>query len=226
MISVTFDKNGTFNKQLRNLVEYSFGFIEGVQRGKQMFMMQLGEGTKLILEQFIDASARQNPESLHHVYEWYQTGSPSARLFDINYTVSNLGLSLMSTFRQSTSVQNGSKEPFYNKARVMEAGIAVRIAPKNTERLVFDVDGTLVATPNPVTVTSPGGASVQGSFGNVFDLFVNRYFTQAIMKTSGLNKKFGDVSTYNKNLQAGLKVGRSAGNSAGYRWITNMGVDR
>lgn len=226
MISVTFDRNGLFNKQMRNLVDYSFGFIEGVERGKTLFFAQLGEGTKEILEQFIDSSARQNPEALHHVYEWYQTGSPEGRLFDIDYTISNLGLSMMSTFRQSTSIRNGSTVPFYNKARVMEAGISVRISPTNAERLVFDIDGNTIATPNTVTVDNPGGSYVQGSFGATFELFVNKYFTQAILQTTGLNKRFGNVVTYNKNLQAGLKVGRSAGVAAGYRWITNMGVDR
>lgn len=226
MISVQFDRSGAFNRQLQNLVDYSFGFIEGVERGKLQFMTQLGEGTKEILEQFIDSMARQDPDSLHHVYEWYQTGSPNARLFDITYTVSNLGLSMMSTFRQSTSIQAGSTVPFYNKARVMEAGVSVRIAPKNAEKLVFDVDGKVVATSNPVTVSSPGGSSVQGSFGDAFDLFMNKYFTQAMLQTTGLSKRFGNVATYNKNLQAGLRVGRGLGISAGYRWITSMGVDR
>lgn len=222
MISVTFDANGMFNREMRNLVSYSLGFVEGVERGKQKFMLQLGEGTKEILEQFIDSTARQEPEALHHVYEWHQTGSPNARLFDITYTVSNLGLSFMSTFKQSNSVQNGSRVPFYNKAKVMESGMSLTISPKNTDKLVFDVDGRTVRTAGPVTVDSPGGAAVQGSFGETFDLFMNRVFTQAMLQTTGLSKRFGNVMVYNKNLRAGLRVGRSAGTQAGYRWITNM----
>jgi len=74
---------------------------------------------------------------LHHVYEWYQTGSPAARLFDINYISNQIGLSFNSTFRQSVSIKSGSKVPFYNKAQIIENGIPVTIRPVSSEVLSF-----------------------------------------------------------------------------------------
>lgn len=92
--------------------------------------------------------ARSNPQSLHHVYEWSKTGSRDARLFDVQYRITNLGLSIDSNFRQSTSVQSGSYEPFYNKAKIMEDGVPVVIRPKGNKPLVFENNGTLVYTKN------------------------------------------------------------------------------
>lgn len=224
MISTKFDFDKAFAKKMNNLVKYSFGFVEGVKLGKHLFFATVGEKTKEILAMFIDSMARQSPESLHHVYEWYQTGSPNARLFDIQYTVSNLGLSLKSTFRQSSSIQNGSRVPFYNKASMMEAGVSVTIRPINSDVLVFENNGETVFTRNAVRVPNVGGQTTTGSFQSAFDTFVNSYFTQAFMDTIGISKKFGNLVTYKKNLPAGLKAGRGPGLSAGYRWIANLGV--
>ena len=88
----------SFTKQMNNIVNYSLGFLEGVNRGKKIFFDKLGVGTIQALAQYIDIQARSNPKALHHVYEWNQTGSPNARLFNLGYTVSNLGLSVNSTF--------------------------------------------------------------------------------------------------------------------------------
>ena len=127
----------SFEKQLMNIVQYSLGFIEGAQRGKKVFLNNLGKATISALGQYIDLEARANSSALHHVYEWYQTGSPAARLFDIDYTVSNLGLSVNSTFKQSRSIQADTNTPFYNKAKIMEDGIPVVIKPKANSVLRF-----------------------------------------------------------------------------------------
>jgi hypothetical protein len=84
----------SFTKQMNNIVNYSFGFLEGVDRGKKIFFDKLGTGAIQALAQYIDVQAKANPRALHHVYEWNQVGSPSARLFNLSYTVSNLGLSV------------------------------------------------------------------------------------------------------------------------------------
>ena len=224
MIKLKVDENKKFLKEMNNLVDYSFGFVQGVNAGKQLFFATLGEKMTETISQFIDSMARQDPESLHHVYEWYQTGSPNARLFDIQYTVSNLGLSLKSTFSQSTSIRSGSKVPFYDKARMMEAGMSVTVRPVESNVLVFDVDGKTVFTPSPVQVNSVGGPETAGAFQSSFDMFMNSYFSQAFLQVAGISKKFGNLSTYKDNLQIGLKLGKSAGVSAGFKWIINLGV--
>lgn len=99
-----------FKKDMNNIMNYSIGFLDGVHRGKNQLMHSLGVETIEILKNFIDASARVNPEVLHHVYEWNLVGSPSARLYDLGYTVSGLGLSIKSSFKQSTTIKAGSRE--------------------------------------------------------------------------------------------------------------------
>lgn len=225
MISVRLNQS-KLTKDLNNIVAYSFGFLEGVQKGKMLFLNNLGEGIKRILESFIDSSARSNPNSLHHIYEWYKTGSPDARLYDIKYTVSGVGLSFYSSFKQSSTIKEGSSVPFYNKAKIMEEGIPVTIVPTKSNVLAFEQDGEMVFTKGPVQVDNPGGTATKGAFENIFNSFFSRYFTQAFLKTSGLYNYFNNPVIYKKNLQKGRSSGRAAGLSTGYAWIVNAMVNK
>ena len=211
-------------KDLNNIMEYSLGFLQGAEAGKKVFLQNLGASTVEVMKQFIDSMARTSPETLQHVYEWNQTGSPGARLFDINYVVTGAGLSLSSTFRQSTSIANGSSTPFYDKARIMEDGIPVQISPKKSRVLAFDVNGEPVFTTNEVTVKNPGGAEAQGAYEKAFDLFINQYFSQAFLNSSGIIGKLKDLSVYKRNLKSGARSGRQFGQNLGYKWIVNAGV--
>ena len=213
-----------FKKEMNNIVDYSMGFLEGIQRGKTVFLKTIGVETVELMKEFIDSNARVNPDMLHHVYEWNQTGSPSARLYDISYTTSNLGLSFRSSFRQSTSIKNGSRTPFYDKARIMEEGIPVTIRPRVAQVLAFEDNGETVFTKNEVRVDNPGGTEVQGGFEKVFDMFFNRYFSQAFLRVSGIARYLENPIVYRKDMAAGKRLGRSKGLSTGYRWIANAGV--
>ena len=218
-------QTNNFEKELLNSANYSLGFLEGAQKGKKVFLDNLGRGVIFALGQYVDVEARANKEALHHVYEWYQTGSPQARLFDITYTVSNLGLSLNSTFRQSRTIQQDATTPFYNKAKIMENGIPVVIRPKKNSVLRFYQGGETVFTSKPVTVRNPGGNQVEGSFERIFDEFMTRYFTQAFLRASGISDYISNPVIYKKNLPAGAKQGRPKGISTGYKWITNAKIE-
>ena len=209
---------------MKNIIDYSIGFLDGVQAGKTKFLNNLGVMTKELLEQYIDSNARVNPEALHHIYEWYKVGSPDARLYDINYTISNLGLSFVSTLKQSTSIKDGSSVPFYNKAKIMEEGTPVTIRPRKSNVLVFEDGGETVFTKGEVVVESPGGRATTGSFQKVVDTFFNKYFTQAFLKSSGVYEYFTDVNVYKKNLKSGKASGKIKGYQVGYRWIANAGI--
>ena len=216
--------DAAFKKDMKNIMNYSLGFLEGVQAGKTKFLNNVGILTKELLEEYIDSNARVNPKALHHIYEWYKVGSPDARLYDINYTISNLGLSFVSTLKQSTSIKDGSSVPFYNKAKIMEEGTPVTIRPKKANVLVFEDGGETVFTKGEVVVGSPGGTETTGSFQKVVDTFFNRYFTQAFLRTSGIASYLENPDVYRKNLSAGKSSGKIKGQQVGYRWIANAGI--
>ena len=213
-----------FEKQMNNIVDYAIGFLDGIQKGKTLFLKNLGDGVIQTMAAYIDVSARGNPNALHHVYEWYKTGSPEARLFDLQYTVSNLGLSINSTFRQSRTLQEDSNTPFYNKARIMEEGIPVTITPKKSSVLVFNEGGKTIFTKNSVTVKNPGGSYVQGSFENIMDEFMLKYFKQSFIRSSGLYDYIKKPTAFKKNIKAGSKIGKSKGIDTGYKWIINAKI--
>lgn len=219
MIRVEFDTE-QFRKDMNNAVEYSLGFLDGVNRGKRQLLENIGATVVEGLKQFIDANARISPNTMHHVYEWYQTGSPAARLFEIDYTATQVGLSFNSTFSQSMSVKQGSKIPFYNKAEIMENGIPVTIIPKANSPLVFEVDGETVFTKRPVVVGNPGGDGVEGGYKRVFDQFFSQYFSQSFLRSSGILDHLNDPTPFKTNFSKAKKGGRSAGVSVGYRWVS------
>jgi hypothetical protein len=216
--------NAAFKKDMKNIIDYSIGFLEGVKVGKTPFLNNMGIMTKELLEQYIDSNARVNPEALHHIYEWYKVGSPDARLYDINYTISNLGLSFVSTLKQSTSIKDGSSVPFYNKAKIMEEGSPVTIRPRKSNVLVFEDGGETIFTKGEVFIQSPGGPATRGAFENVVNTFFNRYFTQAFLRTSGISQYLSNPVVYKTNLKSGKSSGKTRGYQVGYRWIANAGI--
>ena len=218
---LTYD-NKSFAKAMNNIVDYSIGFLRGAELGKQKFLDGLGKISIEAMKEYVDTSARVNPQALHHIYEWYQTGSPAARLYDLSYTVSNLGLSFKSEFRQSTSIAKGSTVPFYNKAKIMEEGIPVTITPVRAKALRFlDDNGDEIFIKGATTVKNPGGQAVQGAFERVLKEFIDVYFTQVFLQSSDIGKYLQKPTIYQKNFAAGSKLGKQKGIETGYRWIAN-----
>ena len=224
MIKINFNDR-LFYQDMENITEYSIGFLDGINKGKSNFLNNLGTDTIELLKDYVDTNARVNPQMLHHMYEWNQVGSPEARLFDIFYTVSNLGLSFKSTFSQSKSIKMGSDTPFYDKAKIMEEGIPVTIKPKKSDVLVFDNNGETIFTKNPITVDNPGG-NVQGEYEKVFDTFFLKYFTQAFLSSSGIKNYLESPTLYKTNFSSGKRSGKSKGVETGFKWIANAGVVR
>lgn len=217
---ITFDTK-QFKRDMDNIVDYSMGFLDGIQGGKKIFLSNLGKATIERMKEFIDSYARIDPEMLHHIYEWYQVGSPNARLFDIEFTVSGVGLTFYTNFTQSSSIKAGSNVPFYNKATIMEKGKPLIIRPKKSPVLVFEDNGETVFTRKEVKVYNPGGEEAQGGFEEVFDIFMTQYFKQSFIKTSGLYDYIKYPKVFKTNMKSGKRGGKPVGYSTGFKWITN-----
>ena len=221
MLTMTTDLKG-FNRDMSSIMSYANGFLEGAERAKPVLLALFGERFSKMLREFIDSNARVNPESLHHVYEWHKTGSPEARLFDIDYFVTSGGLSISSSFTQSRSIKSGSRVPFYDKARIMEEGVPVTIVPRT--KLVFDVNGETIFTPNAVRVENPGGQT-QGEYERVFNLFFNVYLRQSVLNQTGILGKLNQVNEFDAKFPSAKRGGRALGLATGYQWILKAGKD-
>jgi len=221
IVSFDFKK---FQKTMNNVVDYSYGFIDGIEKGKPKFLEKLGREVIIALGQYIDLNARANPKAMHHVYEWYRTGSPASRLFDIDFVVNKNGLVLFSNFKQSRSMSADATTPFFNKAKIMEQGRTVVIKPKSGSVLAFEDGGQTIFTKKSITVRNPGGEEVQGSYEKIFDEFMVRYFKQSFIRASGLYDYIKKPTLYKKNFKAGSKMGKSKGIDTGFKWITNATI--
>jgi hypothetical protein len=209
-----------FAKDMKNILGYTEGFLNGVQAGKAEFLKNLGAELKEAIYDYVDTNARVDPAMLHHVYEWYQVGKPGARLFDIGYTSDNQNLTFFSTFSQSKSIKTGSNVPFYNKARIMEGGISVKIKPTKARVLRFEEDGKEFFVSGSVEVKNPGGSEAEGGFKKVFESFFKTYLTQSFLRASGIEKYLQTPELYRKNLSSAKRGGKSLGYTTGYRWIS------
>lgn len=213
-----------FEREMSNIVNYSIGFLDGVDQGKKLFLKNLGMGTVETLKKYVDANARINQPALQHMYEWYRVGSPEARLFDINYFVKGDGISVRSTFSQSRSVSKNNEEPFYNKARIMEEGVPITITPKKSSVLVFEEGGKTIFTKKEIKIQYPGGPEAKGSYEKTFDEFFKFYFSQAFLRSSGLLEYLENPKAYKHNIKEGSRGGKSVGLKVGYQWIINAKV--
>ena len=208
-----------FLRDMKNIFAYSEGFLDGAAFGKAALLTSLGAKIKELAYQYVDASARVNPQSLHHVYEWYMAGEANARLFKFSYTVTGLGITFSSEFTQSQTVAMNSSRPFVNKAEIMERGRSVTIRPIKAEKLVFEVDGETVFSEGPITIDNPGGDQVVGAFDRIVDEFFNKYLAQSFLYASGLLNHLKTADDYDKYLAAGKLRGRAVGLQAGKRWV-------
>jgi len=222
VISVKFDDRTMF-KDLSNIVKYSEGFLLGAELGKEKLAESIARNAIEIFKEFVDQNARVDQEMYHHIYEWYQEGSPNARLFDVEYTARDGGISFNGTFSQSRSLSRNSTTPFYNKAEVMERGLSITIKPVRAKVLSFSIDGEQVFTPNPITVQNPGGSQVMGSFERIFDLFFKQHFKQSVLDMTGITKSLSNAKAYKDNFKSGKSGGKARGVEVGYNWITKAG---
>lgn len=211
-----------FKKAMYNSVAYSKGYIRGIQMEKPDFYKSLAEYTRDSLYKYIDAKARANPNALHHVYEPGMTGSHNGRLYSFDISISRSNITFSGSFHKSTRPSRGSKEPFENKAEIMENGISITVEPKNAEVLAFEVDGEMVFTRNSIYIEHPGGDEVAGSFGEVIDEFFTVYFNNSMLQP--LLMKLQNAQEFVSNFPAGTKGGgESLGRQVGRQSLHIIG---
>ena len=163
--------------------------------------------------QYVDAKARTSPKSFHHVYEWGKSGDTEARLFKIN-RISDIGLgftlnyNLLDSKSFVPSKNSNHRYVFVKKAEVMESGKTVIISPRNSERLVFEINGYMVFMPKgeSVTVTKPGGVATKNSFLFAYKHFFTGQLVNLSIKKSGFQKIFNSKITKALNVPAEIKT--------------------
>jgi hypothetical protein len=175
--------------------------------------------TKIMFDQidtdfgnYIDALARSKPKSLHHVYEWKKSGNKSSRLFKLN-KISDDGLSFRVNYtllpsKSMVPTTNGKRRHvFVNKASIMEEGKPLVIRPKNSDRLVFQVDGETVFMPKgkSVTVKRPGGSAATNQFRLAHSRFFSGRLVNESIKRSGFQKIFNSSLTKALSVPADIK---------------------
>jgi hypothetical protein len=225
MINVNFDTRD-FSAKMKNMFLYSKGFTQGIEMNKQKFNLQLGEYSVDILKKFIDTKARMDRSSLHHVYEWGQSGNPAGRLFEINVSATRTNIIFYGNFLPSKSISDDATEPFVNKAEIMENSIMIEVSPKSSNVLAFEADGESVFSADSIYIANPGGDEVAGSFGKTVEDFFDNYYTNTVLMQSGILQRLSNPIEYAQGFSSGvLGGGFSSGKIAGKRYLTVKGAE-
>jgi len=161
---------------------------------------------------YVDAQARVKPNSLHHMYEWKKAGDEKARLFNLRM-IDGEGVSFKISYEYKLSKsfvpapEGRRRHVFSNKASVMEAGMPLIIAPRHSERLVFDSNGQTIFMPKgaSVTVKRPGGSGVKNQFTLKYSIFFRSQLVNQSIKASGFQRLFNSSLTKAMNLPASIK---------------------
>lgn len=206
-----------------NVIGYSEGFADGSKSGVSDLLQAFGDHAVEAANEYIDSNARVNPNKLQHMYEWNMNGSDGGRLFVLKKNIVGNNLSVQASFKQSTTVKAGSKEPFYDKAEIMENGTPVRIEPKPQSVLMFDINGETVFTKKPVVVKDPGGDAAQHGFEQTFNEFFNMFFSQSFLQSGRMAKYLASPEAYHKNFTSARSGGKSLGKSVGRKWMKDAG---
>jgi hypothetical protein len=181
--------------------------LENSKRFKNKFKTIIFTQINKDFGEYIDAQARTKPKSFHHVYEWKRSGNKNARLFKLK-SLPGDGISFKVNFEFQPSKsfvptdKGRRRHVFVAKASVMEAGMPLKIAPRHSERLVFESNGITVFMPKgaSVTVPRPGGPSVK----NQFTLQYSRWFSSDLVNQS--IKRSGFKNIFNSETVKALKI--------------------
>lgn len=218
---------------LENTTKYTEGFLTGTRGELVSFNRTLGQAMVDLIYPYIDSASQMNPEKLHHVYEPGMVGDPNGRLFEVQLSrVGPKTITITGHFLRSKVITDRAKEPFYERARVMEGGISVSISPKYEKVLVFwprqsiyvdeddlvtgGVEGPVV-TAKTIFVEHPGGPAVEGSFGETINAFFKSYLTRAVMDPA--LQRLTTPDEYHRYFAEGAKMGHEAGIRAGKRFM-------
>jgi hypothetical protein len=182
------------------------------QQFKNAFKKIISEQIVKDFGDYIDAKARMNPKSLHHVYEWKKIGIKAARLFKL-VTMDTPGISFKITYEFKPSKSfvpnkvSNRRHVFVNKASIMESGKSLTIRPRHAQRLVFESDGALVFLPKgrSVFVKSPGGKAAKNQFSLAYARFFNSNLVSESIKKSGFQRIFNSASAKALKIPSSIK---------------------
>jgi hypothetical protein len=217
-----------FIDTLTNVTQYSQGFIDEAKRSENKITKKIASTSIDVFYNYLDGLARSHPGMLHHVYEWGQVGDPFARLYQLYLSLQGKSATVSADLLESDVSSSTSKEPFYDKATIMEEGIPIIIQEKDAQALFFEINGEEFFRKGPIYIANPGGSATRGSFVRAFNEFYNIYFTKDYLNSIKFYDHFRGSKEYQKNVKTAAKSNNamSIGKAAALSWINNAPGDK
>jgi hypothetical protein len=226
MIRVSFDAK-KMSKTINNIIQYSDGYLQETKKNEAKIASKIARISVKTFYEYLDGLARMHPEMLHHVYEWGQIGNPGERLFNLKTISVGKSVNVDGQLLQSSSIKDGSTEPFYDKASIMEYGETVTVSEKDAQSLFFEIDGEEFFRKGPITIANPGGEAVRGSFIRSFNEFYKNYFSQIYLRSIRFYEHLENANAYKRNIKSSARSSnpRTLGKNSAMQWMATMPGD-
>lgn len=219
-------------------LNYQLAVVQEGFNPRQMkrFLDKSYDVVSLSFGQYLDARARANPKSLHHVYEWGMVGdrrlwaltktgqSPEGFRVGFRFIQSRKKAPInkvLATPNPNTGAVVTKTYVFRNKAEVMESGRSVTMRPRGKNRIAYPSDRTLSGiafTRGPLTVRNPGGPQTTFAFQKAFaGYFTSGLATKELKASGAMNGPTRRIKVAAENIPAtirSLKFGGSTSVSA------------
>lgn len=208
-------------KMLNNVVKYSDGFIKETKAKQGYVASKLAGASIEGFYDFLDMTARTDPEMLHHIYEWREVGVPEARLVELKKITSGKNVLIESDFLMSFSIPEGGSEPFDQKAYIMENQIEVEPMAKDAKAMHFSWNGEEYFRTGPLVVVNPGGEATRDGFLKVFKVFYDTYLDNVYLNAIGFYDHFSDARRYSLNFNSAVSGtgAREKGRKTALSWV-------
>lgn len=204
MVSIVAKKggfsDGGFAQKILSLTNYDMSVLNAIHRkpaNRQRIEKGAAEIVAQYFESYIDAKARSNTKSLHHIYEFDSVGQKSARLFKRQIKSTPAGAIMSYTFIKAKK-PNREGYPFPNKASIMESGEPITIRPRKKQFLQYRLDSGRFIRSSMSLVENPGG-DVAGNFNGEIKQYTSN-------KAKAVLREFGYFEKINKAYKSKRKL--------------------
>jgi hypothetical protein len=170
--------------------------------------------------------AMSNKKSLHHVYEWGQTGKETGRLYRLIKRRQSGGSAIVYykfiNSKKKSPIHPNLKVPgptgkvvtkssvFKKKAAVMESGMATRFVTRKAQPVPVGRGVQFVPRGYKVYNNNPGGAAVVGSFEKQFRSWWMMHFPTILENSGVISKLEKDVAKALSRRGAGKGAAKAA----------------
>lgn len=201
---------GKMPEKIIDFSRYQLSVLEGIHETPSNSNRISKAAAQIVIsyfEQYYANLARRQKYLYQHVYEFGKAGDNDYKLFKPTIQTKS-GMSKIQYSFTDSKIPNKNGYIFKKKAEIMESGKTVKIEPKKSSVLMFEVDNKMIFTKSPVIVKNPGG-EVSENFQKSLEKYIKSQ-SKSVLLSSGFYKDIAKTMDI-EAIKAGKAIERTPG---------------